>query len=113
MAPTPGLVQRPRLFAMLDRGAAARVTVLSAPAGSGKTTLVSSWLRGAEPPGAPAWVAIGREEADATRFWGTVMDALRDSGAVASVDGLATLMPAPSGRHDAYWEGFDEGLSSE
>jgi LuxR family maltose regulon positive regulatory protein len=79
MAPTPGLVQRPRLFAMLDRGAAARVTVLSAPAGSGKTTLVSSWLREAEPPGAPAWVAIGREEADAMRFWGTVMDALRAS----------------------------------
>jgi LuxR family transcriptional regulator, maltose regulon positive regulatory protein len=110
MAPTAGLVQRPRLFAMLDRGAAGRVTVLSAPAGSGKSTLVSSWLREAEPPGAPAWVAIEREEADATRFWGTVMDALRDSGAMASGDGLATLMPAPSGGQEEFLGHLSDGL---
>jgi LuxR family transcriptional regulator, maltose regulon positive regulatory protein len=110
MAPTAGLVQRPRLFAMLDRGAAGRVTVLSAPAGSGKSTLVSSWLREAEPPGATAWVSIEREEADATRFWGTVMDALRDSGAVASGDVLATLMPAPSGGQEEFLRHLSDGL---
>ena len=110
MAPTAGLVLRPRLFALLDRGAAARVTVVSAPAGSGKSTLVSSWLREAEPRGAPAWVAIEREEADATRFWGTVMDALRDSGAVASGDGLATLTPAPSGGQEEFLRHLSDGL---
>lgn len=83
MATTAALVQRPRLFAMLDRGAEGRVTVVSAPAGSGKTTLLSLWLREARLPGAPAWVAVERDESDATRFWGTVMDSLRDSGAIA------------------------------
>jgi LuxR family transcriptional regulator, maltose regulon positive regulatory protein len=35
-----GLVARPRLFEMLDRGVQGPVTVIAAPAGSGKTTLV-------------------------------------------------------------------------
>jgi LuxR family maltose regulon positive regulatory protein len=111
MAPTAGLVQRPRLFAMLDRGAASRVTVLSAPAGSGKSTLVSSWLREAEPPGAPVWVAIEREGSDTTRFWGTVMDALRDSGAVGSGNPLATLVPAPSGGQGEFLRHLADGLA--
>jgi LuxR family transcriptional regulator, maltose regulon positive regulatory protein len=110
MATTAGLVQRPRLFAMLDRGAEARVTVVSAPAGSGKSTLLSSWLREARPPGAPAWVAVERDESDATRFWGTVMDALRDSGASAPGDPLATLVPAPSGGRREFIQHLAEGL---
>src|ERR671938_1359821 len=77
----PGLVARPRLFELLDRGAAHPVTLVCAPAGSGKTMLLASWLRSAELPGPVAWVNVERDEADATRFWGMVMDALRRSGA--------------------------------
>jgi ATP/maltotriose-dependent transcriptional regulator MalT len=40
---TAGLVERPRLFALLDRGALGPVTLLSASAGSGKTMLLESW----------------------------------------------------------------------
>ena len=53
-APRPtvaGLVERPRLSALLDRGASAPVTLICAPAGSGKTVLLSSWLRSAQLPG--------------------------------------------------------------
>jgi LuxR family transcriptional regulator, maltose regulon positive regulatory protein len=39
--PRPGLVARPRLAARLDRGAAARLTLISAPAGFGKTSVVA------------------------------------------------------------------------
>ena len=95
-APRPtvaGLVERPRLFALLDRGASAPVTLICAPAGSGKTVLLSSWLRGAQHP--VAWVGVERDEADATRFWTTVIDALRGAGAIAPDDPLATLVPAP------------------
>jgi LuxR family transcriptional regulator, maltose regulon positive regulatory protein len=106
-----GLVARPRLFALLDRGVQGPVTVIAAPAGSGKTTLVSSWLRGAELPGPPAWVPVERDESDATRFWGTVMDALRDSGAIASDDPLATLTPAPLGGHEEFLQHLIEGLA--
>jgi LuxR family maltose regulon positive regulatory protein len=106
-----GLVARPRLFALLDRGVQGPVTVIAAPAGSGKTTLVSSWLRGAELPGPPAWVPVERDESDATRFWGTVMDALRDSGAIAPDDPLATLTPAPLGGHEEFLQHLLEGLA--
>lgn len=93
-----GLVTRPRLFALLDR--AGPVTLLSGPAGSGKTTLLSSWLRQAERPAAVAWVGVERDESDATRFWSSVLDALRGSGAVAGDDPLATLAPAPLDGHE-------------
>src|SRR5262245_54050707 len=100
------LVERPRLFALLDRGTAGRVTLVSAPAGSGKSMLLSSWLRTTELPS--AWVEVERDEADATRFWATVMDALRRSGAIGSGDPLATLVPAALG--DEFTARLLEGL---
>ena len=67
-----GLVERPRLFALLDRwGCGVR------PAGSGKTMLLSSWLCGGELAGAVdavGWVDVEGGESDATRLWGMVMD---------------------------------------
>src|SRR5690242_4731147 len=76
----PRLVSRPRLFAQLDQKAP--VTLLCAPAGSGKTTLLSSWLATSHPHAAVAWVEVERDEEDATRFWGAVMEALRRSQAI-------------------------------
>jgi LuxR family transcriptional regulator, maltose regulon positive regulatory protein len=72
------LVARPALFARL-RGPA-RVTVVSAPAGSGKTVLLRSWIAEAGPAGRAAWVAAGREERDPQRFWQSVLQALRQTG---------------------------------
>ncbi len=95
--PVSGLVERPRLFALLDRGALGRVTVLSAPAGSGKTMLLASWLRRADLPGPVAWVGVERDERDDARFWHAVLDELRRSGAFAAGDPLAALAPAPMG----------------
>ena len=43
----PGVVERPRLFALLDRGAAGPVTLVCAPAGSGKTVFLGSWAESA------------------------------------------------------------------
>jgi ATP/maltotriose-dependent transcriptional regulator MalT len=42
--PRPGLVARPRLSGRLRRGAESRLTLISAPAGFGKTTLLAEWL---------------------------------------------------------------------
>jgi LuxR family maltose regulon positive regulatory protein len=86
------------------------VTLLSAPAGSGKTMLLSSWLRSAELPGPVAWVAVERDEADATRFWAMVIDALRRSGAIAPDDPLATLVPAPVGGQEEFLQRLRDGL---
>src|SRR5919108_3422555 len=109
--PVAGLVDRPRLFALLERGAGARVTLVCGPAGSGKTMLLASWLRGLRPPVAVAWVDVERDERDATRFWGTAMDALRRSGAIAPGDPLATLVPAPAGGQEEFVARLIEGLA--
>jgi LuxR family maltose regulon positive regulatory protein len=73
-----GVVARPALFERL--GGSARVTVVSAPAGSGKTVLLRSWIAGAGLAGRAAWVAAGREERGSQRFWLSVLRALRQTG---------------------------------
>ena len=62
-----GIVSRPRLFGRL--AAQARVSVVSAPPGSGKTVLLRSWLGQAGVAGSAAWVPAGRGERDPQRFW--------------------------------------------
>src|SRR5262245_3697719 len=105
-----GVVQRPALFDLLDRGVQGPVTLVCAPAGSGKTMLIRSWLETRGPPMPVARLIVATGEADATRFWGSVTDALRRSGAVASDDPLATLAAAPMGGHDAFVAGLTDGL---
>ncbi|MET8838439.1 AAA family ATPase, partial [Micromonospora sp. NPDC004540] len=86
--PEPVLV-RPRLHDRLDRGAAGPVTLVLAPAGWGKTTLLAGWARGvrAEPP--PAWVTV--EEGDTgERLWAYLAAALR-----AAADGVPGEGPQP------------------
>ncbi len=73
-----GVVARPRLFGRL--GAQARVSVVSAPAGSGKTVLLRSWLGQPGLAGRAAWVPAGRAERDPQRFWLSVLGALRQTG---------------------------------
>src|SRR5215831_2952816 len=72
-----GVVSRTGLWERL--GAAARVTVVSAPAGSGKTVLLRSWLGQAGLAERTAWVAVGRDERDPQRFWLAVLGALRQT----------------------------------
>ena len=57
----------------------ARVTVLSAPAGSGKTVLLSSWASQAGIGERVAWVAARREESDPQQFWLSVLAGLRQT----------------------------------
>ena len=59
-------VPRPRLQALLERGVLGPLTLLSAPAGSGKTTLVANWLRASE-RGA-AWFSLDERDNDLARF---------------------------------------------
>ena len=72
------LVARRRLFDVLS--AAQRVTLVSAPAGSGKSVLLRSWVSDAGLGRRTAWVSVGREERDPQRFWLSVLHALRSTG---------------------------------
>jgi LuxR family transcriptional regulator, maltose regulon positive regulatory protein len=70
-------VSRPRLFERL--AAPARVIVVSAPPGSGKTVLLGSWLGQPGRAGRAAWVPVGRRERDPQQFWLAVLGALRQT----------------------------------
>lgn len=66
------LLDRPRLFTLLDAGRACPLTFLSAPAGFGKTTLVCQWLaarRASRDFPLVAWVSLETTDNDPVRFW--------------------------------------------
>src|SRR5215470_17110734 len=90
-----GVVSRPRLFGRL--GAQGRVSVVSAPAGGGKTVLLRSWISGAGVAGSAAWVPAGRGESDPQRFWLSVLAALRQTAAGSALVRELTAAPELDG----------------
>ena len=71
----PKVVPRPRLIERLNEGMHRRLTLVSAPAGFGKTTLLSEWLAGCERP--PAWLSLDEGDNDPTRFLSYLVAALQ------------------------------------
>jgi LuxR family transcriptional regulator, maltose regulon positive regulatory protein len=65
----PGLVDRGHLVAVLDRAAACRVTIISAPAGSGKTSLLRAWADRPSQRDRLAFVQVQRDQPDVQLFW--------------------------------------------
>ena len=65
----PDLVPRPHLIERLDEGLRLghRLTLVSAPAGFGKTTLLSEWVGGCERP--VAWLSLNESDSDPARFF--------------------------------------------
>ena len=90
-------VARPRLFSLLDEGAERPVTLVAAPAGSGKTMLLASWISAGSPPWPVAWLSLDPGDNDPVRFWTYVLAALCWSGAVPPGNRLQTLLPSPEG----------------
>ena len=86
-----GVIPRPELFGLLS--SAGRVAVVSAPAGSGKTFLLRSWIAESGLTGRAAWVAVQGEERDPQRFWLSVLAALRDTEAGAKLVRPLTAAP--------------------
>jgi LuxR family maltose regulon positive regulatory protein len=76
----PSLVPRPRLFAKLDGGLNAKLILLSAPAGYGKTTLVADWLNNsaAATQFRFCWVSLDENDNDSARFLAYVIGALNE-----------------------------------
>ena len=66
----PELVRRPRLLDKIQAALNHKLTLVSAPAGFGKTTLLSEWIHDSQPPAPTAWLSL--EEADLERFHGEI-----------------------------------------
>ena len=75
----PKLVERPRLDELLDRGGRRKLTLVSAPAGFGKTTLLVEWLAGRTgDERSVVWVSLDGSDNDPAHFFSYLMGALRN-----------------------------------
>ncbi len=71
----PSIVLRARLIERLDDSLHRKVTLISAPAGFGKTTLVSEWIAGRQ--GQTAWLSLDEGDSDPPRFLAYLISALQ------------------------------------
>jgi LuxR family maltose regulon positive regulatory protein len=90
------VIQRDELLARLDNGLTRKVSLVTAPTGFGKTTLVRLWTAGGA--FASAWVTLDENDNDPVRFWTYVCSALRTldrSLGKTSLSMLARPQPPP------------------
>jgi LuxR family maltose regulon positive regulatory protein len=97
-----GLVPRQALFERLSAAGPGGVVLVCAPAGSGKSVLLRSWVDAEGLAERAAWVSVERDERDAQRFWLSVIDAA--AGVVDGDDPVSRVSPSPSFRGEAVVE---------
>ncbi len=88
----PNVVRRPRLLERLNEGLHRNLILISAPAGFGKTTLVSEWVEGIERPA--AWLSLDEGDNDPARFLTYLVAALQTIAATIGV-GVVGVLQSP------------------
>ena len=88
----PNVVSRPRLIERLNEGLHSKLTLIAAPAGFGKTTLVSEWVSFIERP--TAWLSLDEGENDPTRFLTYLVAALQTIAATLG-EGVLDVLQSP------------------
>jgi LuxR family transcriptional regulator, maltose regulon positive regulatory protein len=93
----PASVARPRLIAKLEREAGRKLTLISAPAGFGKTTLLVEWSKGREEIGdqCVAWVSLDEGDNDPVRFLSYLVAALRRTLGEGFGEGVLAAFRSP------------------
>ena len=95
------LVARPRLSERLGRGAESALTLVSAPAGFGKTTLLAEWLAVDAADGrSVAWLSLDQRDNDPALFW-TYLVAALNTGAPGGGAGALSLLQPPQPPNEA------------
>ena len=90
--PRPDVVARPRLSERLRRGADSRLTLISAPAGFGKTTLLTEWLAtGSTTERAVAWLSLEQSDSRPATFWTYLITALETAAPGVGASALPLL----------------------
>src|SRR5918995_39136 len=90
--PRPRAVLRLRLTGHLNGGLNGKLTLVSAPAGFGKTTLLGEWVAGCERP--VAWLSMDEEDNDPTRFLAYFVAALQTVAATIG-EGVLGVLQSP------------------
>lgn len=101
--PPADFIQRPMLLEKLESGSRRKVTLVSAPAGYGKTTTIAAWLKPSAPSQSSsanhqpiAWLALDENDNELTRFLAYFLAALQQSGAMpAQLEQLQQLAQSP------------------
>ena len=95
--PRRGVVPRARLRQRVDSTREAKLTLVAAPAGFGKTTLLADWLAAVPPDGAAvAWLSLDQSDDDPAAFWTYLITALQAVVPEIGSDALALLQsPRP------------------
>ncbi len=101
------LIPRGELLASLNRATAAKVTLISAPAGSGKTSLLRAWADGPGQSYRLAVVQVRRDQQDTQQFWLAVLSAIRQA---SGTPGEGTQLAATPDFNEA---GIGERVLSE
>lgn len=104
------VIPRERLIASLDDGVSGKITLLSAPAGFGKSTLVSQWLA-AKDTLIPAWVALDAGDNDPVRFWRYFITTCQAGDAMLGETALQRLTRSPLPNFEAVLTAFINDLS--
>lgn len=73
----PQAIERPRLVEQLDEALTRPLTLISAPAGFGKTTLITSWLKAKQGKAMVAWLSLEEDDSDPARFFHYLVAALQ------------------------------------
>ena len=89
------MVSRGRLLDALDAGVQGPLTLLAAPAGAGKSALLSSWVAAGRAPGQVAWLSLEGDDADRRRFWRAVLGTLSHATGDARLTALAVSPREP------------------
>jgi LuxR family maltose regulon positive regulatory protein len=95
---TPWLIERGDLLAALDRAAARKVTIISAPAGSGKTCLLRAWAGRPGQHDRLAVLHVQRDQQDAQQFWLALLSAVRHASGTTSGAEPPAATPEFNGR---------------
>jgi LuxR family maltose regulon positive regulatory protein len=94
----PELVSRPRLIERLDEGLrlGRQLTLISAPAGFGKTTLLSEWIAGCDR--SVAWLSLDKEDNDLARFlayWVGALQTIPSFGEAGIGESALAMLQSP------------------
>jgi LuxR family maltose regulon positive regulatory protein len=95
-----GIVPRDGLVDLLVRGRSRKLTLLGAPAGFGKTTLLAEWCASASEERAFAWVSLDSADNDPVRFWTCAIEALEGIVPGTGAQARSALRASPGALRD-------------